>query len=64
MSNINLSFQGFADDYVSSTILKGNNFELTLRKIPSANKQSIERRLDHIGRYGFPNYLMTNASVV
>jgi len=56
MSNINLSFQGFADDFISSTILKGNYFELTLRKIPAEHKSFIERRLDHMRMYGFPNY--------
>ena len=56
MSNINLTFEGFADDYMSSTVLKGNYFELTIRKIPMEQKASIEKRLDEIGRYGFPNY--------
>ena len=56
MSNINLTFEGFADDYMSSTTLKGNHFELTIRKIPMEQKSYIEKRLDEIDRYGFPNY--------
>jgi tRNA pseudouridine13 synthase len=56
MSNINLTFEGFADDYMSSTVLKGNYFELTIRKIPMEQKSSIEKRIGEIDRYGFPNY--------
>lgn len=56
MSNINLTFEGFADDYMSAAILKGNYFELTIRKIPIKQKPSIEKRLSEINQYGYPNY--------
>lgn len=56
MPKIKLTFIGFADDYVSPAILKGNYFELTLRKIPTAQKTSVAKRLNEVARYGFPNY--------
>lgn len=54
--NVELSLEGFADDFVSPAILRGNYFELTLRKVKPQEKDAIERRLQEIGRYGFPNY--------
>lgn len=54
--NVELTFQGFADDYVSPAILKGNYFELVLRKIKPKEKGAINERLQQINKYGFPNY--------
>lgn len=56
MPNVELSFVGFADDYISPAILRGNYFEITLRKISPHEKDGILRRLDEINRSGFPNY--------
>lgn len=56
MSNIKLSFLGFADDFVSAALLKGNHFHITIRKIPINQKESIKQRISEISRYGFPNF--------
>jgi tRNA pseudouridine13 synthase len=56
MPNIKMSFMGFADDYVSPTILEGNFFEITLRKIKHKEKRSIKSRIKQIRDNGFPNY--------
>ncbi|MDI3480935.1 MAG: tRNA pseudouridine13 synthase [Tepidanaerobacteraceae bacterium] len=54
--NVELAFEGFADDFVSPAILLGNYFELTLRKIKPEEKGPIEQRLKQINACGFPNY--------
>jgi len=54
--NVQLDFMGFADDYVSPAILKGNYFELTLRKINADEKDKILSRLEQIKSLGYPNY--------
>jgi len=56
MPNVKLTFVGFADDFVSAEVLKGNHFEITIRKIPEDKKESILRRLDEIDCYGVPNF--------
>lgn len=56
MSNIKLTFIGFADDFVSATVLRGNHFQITVRKIPLHQQASIRQRIDEISRYGFPNF--------
>jgi tRNA pseudouridine13 synthase len=56
MQNVEFSFMGFADDYVSPAILEGNFFEITLRKIRHDEKQSIKSCIEQIRDYGFPNY--------
>lgn len=56
MSNVKLTFMGFADDFVSAAVLKGNQFEITARKIPLHQKESILQRIHDISRYGYPNY--------
>lgn len=56
MPNVKLTFMGFADDFVSPAILRGNHFHITVRKIPLNQKESILQRIDEISRYGFSNY--------
>ncbi|NLZ52633.1 MAG: tRNA pseudouridine(13) synthase TruD [Thermoanaerobacteraceae bacterium] len=56
MSNIKLTFMGFADDFVSATVLRGNHFQITVRKIPLHQQASIRQRINEISRYGFPNF--------
>jgi len=56
MSNVKLTFLGFADDFISAEQLKGNHFQITVRKIPAEQKESILQRIDEISRYGFPNF--------
>ncbi|HHW02461.1 MAG TPA: tRNA pseudouridine(13) synthase TruD [Thermoanaerobacterales bacterium] len=54
--NVELTFEGFADDFVSPAILRGNYFELTLRRIKPEERGAVEQRLQEINTYGFPNY--------
>lgn len=54
--NVQLDFMGFADDYISPAVLKGNYFELTLRKINTDEKEKILKGLDRIKNFGYPNY--------
>ncbi|MCR4431004.1 MAG: tRNA pseudouridine(13) synthase TruD [Tepidanaerobacteraceae bacterium] len=54
--NVELTFEGFADDFVSPAILRGNYFELTLRRIKPEERGAVEQRLQEIERCGFPNY--------
>jgi len=56
MPNVKLTFVGFADDFVSAAVLKGNNFQVTIRKVPPQQKGSILQRLEQISSRGFPNY--------
>jgi tRNA pseudouridine13 synthase len=56
LPNVELTFEGFADDFISPAILKGNYFELTLRRIKPEEKDAIEQRLKQIENFGFPNY--------
>lgn len=56
MPNVKLSPVGFADDFISAALMKGNHFQITLRKIPEHQRESILERLDEISRFGFPNY--------
>lgn len=53
--NVKLEFIGFADDFVSPAILKGNHFEIVIRKIKN-QQDNIIKRLSEISKYGFPNY--------
>jgi len=54
--NVELSFVGFADDFISPAILQGNYFELVLRKIKKEEKEHILTRLREVEKFGYPNY--------
>lgn len=53
--NVNLEFVGYSDDFVSPMILRGNYFEIVVRKIKNKDEK-IFQRLDEIKKFGFPNY--------
>jgi len=54
--NVILEFVGFSDDFVSPGVLKGNYFEITLRKIEEKDKDKIVTRLNEIKEWGYPNF--------
>ncbi|MGB9840185.1 tRNA pseudouridine(13) synthase TruD [Thermovenabulum sp.] len=54
--NVHLEFTGFSNDYISPRVLKGNYFEITLRKIDREEKEKIIQRLKEIKEWGFPNF--------
>lgn len=54
--NVKLTFLGYSGDFVSPEVLEGNDFELTLRDIDPSQEGYLERRLEEISRWGFPNY--------
>jgi len=53
--NVKLEFLGYSDDFVSPMTLKGNYFEVVIRKIKNKDER-IFQRLDEIKKFGFPNY--------
>lgn len=54
--NVRTEFVGFADDFVSTAVLKGNYFELVVRKINHENTESISKRIEEVRKNGYPNY--------
>lgn len=55
-SNLELSFVGYADDYVSPARLQGNYFEITLRQLSPAEQMQIQVRSDEVREFGYANY--------
>ncbi|WAM33492.1 tRNA pseudouridine(13) synthase TruD [Caldicellulosiruptor morganii] len=53
--NVKVEFVGYSDDFVSPLLLKGNYFEMVIRKIKSRDER-IFNRIGEIEKFGFPNY--------
>ncbi len=53
---VELEQVGFADDFVSTRVLRGNRFELTVRALSPRDVASFKRNILFVSETGFPNY--------
>ncbi len=53
---VELDEVGFADDFVSTRVLRGNSFKLTLRALTPKDIISFQKNLPNVLETGFPNY--------
>ena len=54
--DLELTPAGFSDEFVSTKVLVGNTFEITIRRLGPAERAFIELRLPEVQRFGFLNY--------
>ena len=47
---------GRSDDFVSTKVLVGNSFEVTLRSLDDREAESVEARVPEVREWGFPNH--------
>lgn len=55
-SSVRLSFLGFSDDFVSTRVLVGNKFRVTLRSLSGTEQDAVSARVPEAASFGFPNY--------
>jgi len=54
--DLNLTLVGFSDDFVSTRVLIGNSFEVTLRSLCAAEEAEVKSGIEGVRQGGFPNY--------
>jgi len=54
--SVKLTFLGFSQNFVSTKVLSGNAFRVTLRSLSPEEAYAIRARTPEIEAYGFPNY--------
>ncbi|MFA5059964.1 MAG: tRNA pseudouridine(13) synthase TruD [Candidatus Omnitrophota bacterium] len=54
--NYILRFAGFMDRPMGPDLIAGNKFEITLRKLKTADIESAKQEMAVVGQFGFPNF--------
>lgn len=54
--DVRLHFLGFSHDFVSTRVLMGNRFKVTLRSVTQDEQSAVSARVPEVASLGFPNY--------
>lgn len=54
--SVKLRFLGFSHDFVSTKVLTGNAFRVTLRSLSALEQDAVSVRVPEVTAFGFPNY--------